>query len=327
MLDSLLLTTYPHECMEVFVVDGMSTDGTREVVLTFKERHPFIQLLDNPKQIVPTALNIGIARSSGDIILRMDAHTIYPKEYVSRCVDYLFRYDVDNVGGVWVTMPGGPGIVAAAIAAALSSPFGAGDARFRIGAKAPQYVDTVPFGCYRRELFDRIGFFDEDLIRSQDSEFNFRIIKNGGKILLVPDIFSYYYARKNIPALFVQYFQYGYFKPLIAKKLSRVFTLRQLVPSLCIALFFGLFAAGFFLPVFFGVLAALVALYVIVNGVFSCLSARKYGWRLIGALPLIFAMLHATYGVAYAKGAVDFFLLNKKYRDGLRRIPFVHLSI
>ncbi|MEI8345073.1 MAG: glycosyltransferase family 2 protein, partial [Candidatus Omnitrophota bacterium] len=231
-LDCVLAQDYPREAMEVLVVDGVSSDGTREVLERYSAKHTFIRILDNPQKITPCALNIGIKRSRGDIIIRLDAHAYYPPEYVSRCVKHLNEFKVDNVGGVWITLPGADTIQAKAIAIVLASNFGVGNSLFRIGGLTePTLVDTVPFGCFKRKVFDEIGLFDEDLIRNQDDEFNARLIKHGGKVLLIPEIWSEYYARATLAQLWRMYYQYGYFKPLASIKLGKVTTWRQLVPA------------------------------------------------------------------------------------------------
>lgn len=200
LLDSILANTYPRDRLEVLIVDGMSDDGTRAVIAEYVARHPVIRLLDNPKRITPCALNLGISRARGTIIVRMDAHASYPPNYVADLVDWLERTGADNVGGAWVTLPGGDTATARAIAAALSHPFGIGNARYRLGTTELREVDTVPFGCFRRDVFDRVGLFDEELVRNQDDEFNFRLLRAGGRILLVPGVVSHYYARRTLPA-------------------------------------------------------------------------------------------------------------------------------
>ena len=195
---SIIANDYPKESLQVLVVDGMSEDGTREILNQFSGKYPFIKMLDNPKKIVPVALNIGIKQARGNVIIRMDAHNVYGKDYISKCVKYLRKYNIDNVGGICITLPGRNTLLAQSIALALSHPFGVGNAHFRIGLKGPKYVDTVPFGCYKREVFEKIGLFDEDLVRNQDDELNVRLQRNGGKILLVPEIVSYYYARDSL---------------------------------------------------------------------------------------------------------------------------------
>ena len=180
-IDSVLEQDYSKEDMEVLFVDGMSTDRTREIVVEYAGRYPFVRLLDNPGRIVPAALNIGIGAAKGEVIIRLDAHAIYPKNYFSVLVRKLNELRADSVGGVCRTLPVRDTSVCRAIAMALSSSFGMGNSYFRIGATKEMCVDTVPFGCFRREVFDKIGLFDEELVRNQDDEFNGRIVKNGGQ--------------------------------------------------------------------------------------------------------------------------------------------------
>src|SRR5688572_7628844 len=181
-LDSILAGAYPADLLEILVVDGHSTDETRALVKDYAARHPQVRLLDNPARIVPTALNIGIRAATGDVIARMDAHVIYPPEYLPRLVAALEESGADNVGGCVITLPADGTATAQAIAIALGQPFGVGNSHFRIGSPKARFVDTVPFGCFRRELFNRVGMFDEELVRNQDDEFNARIISRGGKI-------------------------------------------------------------------------------------------------------------------------------------------------
>jgi len=154
-LDSIIQNEYPKDSIEVLVVDGLSDDRTREIVRHYSLRYPFIKLFDNAKKIVPSSLNIGIREASGEIIIRMDAHNEYEKDYIKKCVYYLEKYNADNVGGIWITRPGKETTVAGSIALALSHAFGVGNAYYRIGSKEPRYVDTVPFGCYKREILIR----------------------------------------------------------------------------------------------------------------------------------------------------------------------------
>ncbi len=219
-LESVLATDYPLDRVEVLVADGRSDDGTREIVEGWAARHPCVRLLDNPARITPAALNMAIRAATGDVIIRMDAHGVYPRDYVSRLVDALQETGADNVGGVVVTLPADDTPVARGIALAFSHPLGVGNAYFRIGVAGPRWVDTVPFGCFRRELFERVGMFDEEMVRNQDDEFNLRVIGRGGRILLLPDVVSRYYARRSLGAVARMFYQYGYFKPLVARASS-----------------------------------------------------------------------------------------------------------
>ena len=246
----------------------------------------------------------------------MGAHTIYTKNYISKCIIYLNQYHVDVVGGLIQTLPGAETLKAKAIALVLSSPFGVGNSYFRIGIKEPKFVDTVPFGCYRREVFDKIGLFDEDLIRNQDDEFNLRLIKNGGKILLVPDIVSKYYARDKFLKLWNMYYQYGYFKPLVVKKVGGVLTWRQLIPGIMVSSMLILGIGAFFNRYLFLLFLSEAGIYLIVNFVFSLALAMKNGILLLFFLMISFMVLHFSYGFGYLKGVIDFMVFRKsKIKD------------
>ncbi|HMK65374.1 MAG TPA: glycosyltransferase family 2 protein [Thermodesulfobacteriota bacterium] len=320
-LDTILAQDLPINDFEILIVDGQSNDQTRDLIQKYANNQTNIKVLNNPHKIVPTALNIGIRASRGKFIMRMDAHNRYEKDYISKCLKYSNEYGADNVGGICLTLPGKNSTMGKSIALGSSHPFGVGNAYFRIGLKKPKEVDTVPFGCYKREVFKKVGLFDEDLIRNQDDEFNLRIIKNGGKVLLVPEIVSYYYARDTLKKLWKMYFQYGYFKPLVARKIGSVLTWRQLAPAIFISLLlssgiFTLFARPFLLIFLFFLIS-----YLVVNlGVSAAIALRK-GKKLLLTLPLVFFTLHFSYGLGYLKGILHFILLKKDRNENMRDIP------
>jgi len=313
-LNSILANDYPKDKLEVLIVDGMSEDGTREIV----KEYSFIKLLDNPKKIVPTAMNLGIKDAKGSIIIRMDAHNEYPKDYISEVVYWLEKSGADNVGGILVTLPGADTLKARAIAAALSSPFGVGNSMFRIGVTKATYVDTVPFGAYRKEVFERIGLFDEDLVRNQDDEFNLRLIKNGGKILLVPEIVSYYYARDLLSKLWKMYFQYGYFKVRVIQKVGTILTCRQLIPSIFVVSVAITGILSFFIKPFVWLFLSVIGSYTITNLTFSFFIAIKKGLEYSLVLSIVFATLHLSYGLGFLKGIIDFIFLKKHLRKKIK---------
>lgn len=315
-LDSILASGYPPDKVEVLVVDGMSDDATRETVAQYTAAHPRIRLLDNPGRIVPTALNIGIGAATGEVVIRMDGHVVYPPEYIPRLVAGLLSSGADNVGGCMITLPADGTIFAQAIAIALGHPFGVGNSRFRIGARESQLVDTVPFGCFRRDVFQRVGLFDEELVRNQDDEFNHRLIRKGGRVLLLPDVVCYYYARGSLGKVARMFYQYGAFKPLVARKVGRVMTLRQLVPAMFVT---GL--AGAALGALFWVPAALAGAAiagVYAAGVAACALpvARSHSARCALALAAVFPVVHLSYGVGFLRGLRDMLLKRRgPWRD------------
>lgn len=319
-LDSLLSSDYPQDRLEILVVDGRSDDGTRADLETFARRHSRLRLLDNPRRITPSALNIGINAARGSVIVRIDAHNSYPSDYVRRLVDRLLSSGVDNVGGVLVTLPANDTPTAKAIAFALAHTLGVGNAHFRIGTSQPRLVDTVPFGCYRREVFDRIGLFDEELVRNQDDEFNHRLVRSGGRILLDPTVVSYYHARDSYRKLWRMYYQYGLFKPLAAYKAGGIATFRQLVPSLFLVSLVASAAAAAF-PVARVLFAAAVTAYVGAVSLTAISAIRQIGARGAAALYGAFAAIHVSYGAGFIHGAVNLLFRRRKRGVSAEAVP------
>jgi len=279
---SIINSEYSLESMEILIIDGLSDDKTRKIVKEFENKYSQIKLLDNPNKTVPYAMNIGIEKAKGDIIIRLDAHSIYPADYISKLVYWIEKLDADNVGGVWDTIPANDTLEAKAIAYSTSNSFGIGNAQYRISNKVEPYeVDTVPFGCYKAEVFDKIGLFDLDLTRNQDDELNGRLIQNGGKIFLIPDLKIKYFARENFDKMFKMFYQYGYFKPLVNIKLNAPATLRQFVPPLFVLfLIFGTLLS-FFCQVFFILFLGGLGVYFGVNSLVSYkISKEKKNFKL-----------------------------------------------
>ncbi len=309
-LRSVLTSQYPEDRIEVLVIDGMSDDGTREIIRDIARSTATIRLLDNPKRITPTAMNIGVRAACGDVIVRMDAHTSYPPDYVSLLVEALQGSGADNAGGVAKTIAARDTPLSCAIATGLAHPFGVGNSHFRIGVDEPRWVDTVPFGCYRREVFDRIGLFDEALVRNQDDEFNHRLIRSGGRILLVPGVESKYLARDSLKSLWLMYHQYGYFKPLVIRKLRTVLTARQLIPAAFVA---GLVCATILAPFSDVMLAALVVIVAAyAAALFLSASTARTDWLSRLCLTFVFPTIHVAYGSGFLRGIVDFLIVRRE---------------
>ncbi|MCI6626477.1 MAG: glycosyltransferase family 2 protein [Bacteroidales bacterium] len=302
-IDSILEQDYPKNDLEVILVDGMSTDKTREIVAEYTAKYPFIRLIDNPKKIVPYAMNSGIQASKGDIIIRLDGHVEYPNNYFSALVKNLKALDADNVGALCETLPCGPSAKELAIAEALSSSFGMGNSYFRIGCDEVRQVDTVPFGCFKREVFDKVGLYDNELIRNQDDELNGRIIKSGGKIYLIPSIVTKYFARDKIGKVKKMFYQYGLYKPLVNKKLGAPATIRQFFPLVFVlGLIFGamLSCISWIIAVMY---LSVMVLYLLLACYFTFKSVKKTGKiSLFLYQPLTYLTVHVSYGWGYLVG-------------------------
>lgn len=261
LLDNLLQQDLPPHQFEVIIADGRSTDQTRDIISARKSQFVSLKLIDNPHKYVPHALNLALREAKGSIIVRLDAHSIYPTNYLSRLSSALVDLEADNVGGVWITEPGADTAEAHAIAMATSHPLGIGNASYRLGAESVKEVDTVPYGCFRAKIFQEIGNFDTDLLRNQDDEFNGRIIRHGGKIMMLPDVKIRYSARPTVKKMRKMFYQYGQFKPLVNIKLGAPATLRQFAPPALALLLVATVVALPFLPLLSALGGVLFAIY------------------------------------------------------------------
>ncbi len=302
-LDSILAGGYPAGRMEVLVVDGGSSDGTRELIEERAQADLRVRLIDNPQGTTPWALNHGIAAARGDIVARVDAHAAVAADYFTLCVAHLESSGADNVGGTMRTLPRDMGLFAGPIVAALGHRFGVGNSYFRIGSREPRWVDTVFGGCWRRDVFQRVGKFNTDLRRSQDMEFSLRLKAAGGRTLLVPEVCSDYYARSRLGSFVRHNFSNGEWAvlPFIYSDVIPV-SLRHLIPLLfALSLLAGatLFAWTPWL------LAAVCIPYTLANLAASMDVARKLnvpGYVL--SMPPVFFLLHASYGLGSIVGVL-----------------------
>ncbi len=301
-LNSVLQSDYPADLIEFFVVDGMSNDGTRGIVEEMARRDSRIKLLDNPAKIVPTAMNIGIKAAKGEYIVRIDCHAKFPLDYISKCIEVSHKTGADNVGGYWTTLPGADTPVAKAIASATSCGFGVGNSIFRLNGPECE-VDTVPFGTYRKELFDRIGLYDERLVRNQDIELNSRIRKNGGKIVISPEIKLSYYNRSTYTGIWQQSFNNGLWNPYTIWLVGGGLSIRHFIPMVFVlSLVFLTIGSWFFWPISI-LLAVDVILYSSVAVIFTTRTAKENnvsGLRVFWA----FIVLHVAYGIGSLWGII-----------------------
>lgn len=309
-LQSILDCAYPNDRMEVIVVDGMSDDGTRSIVDDFSSRDPRVRLIDNPKRTTPYAMNNGIRAAKGEIITRVDGHATVDREFLRASVDALKVHPESwCAGGAVETM--NSTLVGRAIAGAMTSPVGVGNAMFRLGGYEG-HVDTIAFGSYWRWVFDRIGMFDEELVRNQDDELNLRLILAGGKIFLTPNVRSQYFPRTSLRKLARQYYQYGFWRIRTIQKHRQPATIRQIAPLVFVLIWIALLiGAVFWRPALWG-LALFAGTYILALLAGSLGVMRRCGF-LPGALALIvFAILHFGYGIGSLVGIFAFVLLRGK---------------
>jgi glycosyltransferase involved in cell wall biosynthesis len=283
--------------LEIIVVDGMSDDKTVEILEPYIRRFPFIKLLQNPEKTVPYAMNLGIAQAQGEYIVRVDAHAFYPENYVSTLVTHLITLDADNVGALWKTDVLTKNKKTLAIKETLTHRFGVGNALFRTGIGKVTQVDTVPFGCYKKEVFTKYGLYDTHLTRNQDIELNKRIIRGGGKIYLLPNLECVYYARETFSAIAKNNYNNGLWNILTVKYTKKFssLSLRHFIPLL--------FILSLILPLLFGFLYAPLA-WISAGSLFLYLSfltaicARLAVRKKLNFFYLIwgFITLHFSYG-------------------------------
>jgi succinoglycan biosynthesis protein ExoA len=301
LLGAIWAQTYPRELFEVVVADGISGDQTREVIEAFRLDHPGLALrvVENVRRTIPSSLNLAVAAARGEVIVRLDAHSIPIPEYVARCVVDLETEKGSIVGGIWIIQPGGTSWIAQGIAAAAGHPIGAGDARYRLHAKRGT-VDTVPFGAYRRSLIEQVGGYDESLLTNEDYEFNTRIRKNGGSVWLDPDIRSTYIARSTLLGLWQQYWRYGFWKFRMLLRYPTSLRWRQALPPVFVlsVLALGLLTAVWTTAA--AILAAELVLYVLVL-VFAGLDIGARARRPALVLGSILALItmHTAWGAGF----------------------------
>lgn len=301
LLEAILAQSFPLEDLEVIIADGMSEDGTRQEILAFCDEHPelFVKIVDNPRRIIPAALNIAIGEAQGEYIVRLDAHSKPDPLYIETSIRDLEEGKGTNVGGVWKIQPGGPGLIAKAISLAAGHPLGVGDALYRYATQASE-VDTVPFGAFRKSLVNEIGGYDESLLTNEDYEFNTRIRQRGGKIWLDPRIQSVYFSRSTLEGLARQYWRYGYWKLRMLKRYPATLRWRQAIPPLFV---FSLFTLGLLSP--FWCLARIALLIEVVLYIGALLAGslapalKNKDPRLAFMIPIAIMTMHVFWGAGF----------------------------
>lgn len=305
-LQSIVDNGYPEDRLEVFAVDGHSDDDTPAAVTRLAERYPCVRLLHNARRVTPAALNLGIGVAKGEYVLWMSAHNTYPPGYIAECVTSAIRYGADNVGGIIVTEPRDPGPFAPLIVAALTHRFGVGNSLFRLGGDQAQWVDTVFGGCYRRDVFRRMGLFNEALARGQDIEFNLRLKRAGLRTLLVPSIRSVYHARSRLGDFVRHNWINGMWAvlPFLYVQHAPVRP-RHLVPLAFVTAIMGGIVIGLTVPDGWWLLGAIGVSYAAIATVAALdIARRRREWRFVVAMPFVFLALHLSYGAGSLFGVL-----------------------
>jgi succinoglycan biosynthesis protein ExoA len=301
LLQAISQQTFPCADIEVIIADGMSTDQTRAEIARFQNEHAqmTVVVVDNARRNIPAALNSALNVAQGEYVVRLDAHSVPAPDYIERCVAALAQGLGENVGGVWEVRPRGSGLVQRAIAIAASHPYGVGDALYRYTNQAG-YVDTVPFGAFRKQVFARFGQFDESLLTNEDYEFNARLRQDGGRVWLDPRIRSTYFARGSLKALAQQYWRYGYWKLRMLRRYPNTLRWRQALPPVFVlSLVFWLVLALFWQSAL-ALLAVELVLYGLVLAAGALPAARKQNdVRLVLLVPLAIACMHLSWGSGF----------------------------
>jgi len=299
----------PETSINVFVVDGMSDDGTREKIAELITRYTSLKIIDNAKQLTPYAFNLGIYEdSNADYIQIVGARHILSKNYLSSCIEILqSNKDIWCVGGKIVNEF--TNSVSEIISVAMSTSFGMGIGNFRVLYKSG-FTDTVTSPMYPYWVFEKIGFFDEELVRNQDDDFNYRVTKAGGKIYYCNEISLNYYVRGTFSGLWKQFFQYGYWKVYVNQKHKTVTTYRQLIPPLFVVYLFLVLLTPIFGWTLLIMSAIPFCLYLLLNGIFSVRTSKNITQFI--QLLITYPILHLSYGLGYLRGVIDFVLFKRK---------------
>lgn len=313
-LQAIFRQNYPHEFLEIIVADGESEDSTPAIIERLRRESSIpIHTVKNPNKIAPCGLNLAVNKASGEIIVRVDGHCEIAPDYVANCVKYLQSGKTDCIGGQIETI--GETLTAQAIAYAMSSKFGVGGSAFRCGSDQLREVDTVAFPGYRRDVFERLGLFNEELIRNQDDEFNYRLRKSGGKILLAPEIKARYYSRSNFKSLWKQYFQYGYWKIRVLQLHPKQMSTRQFIPFIFVLCLLISIAASFFFESARWASAVIALSYLSANLIAGLISISRVKLRAVPLVNLSFAILHLAYGFGFLFGLAAF---RRKWKNQLQ---------
>ena len=313
-VESVVASTEGISKMELILVDGGSTDGTIEILNQLLNKYPFISVFHNEQKMIGAGINIGVNNSSGKYIVRLDAHAIFPDGYIETLLSAIKQADPDivNIGGALTTFPSEKDVIANSIAIALSSRVGVGNSPFRVGKiNESKFVSTVPFGIYRREVFEELGLFNENVPRSEDLEFSQRIINSGKKILMIPDISATYFSRGSISSFIKQQFDNGRCVTKEHRDNISFYKIRHIIPLLFVLylMILGVFQLDFLtslnktLSLIISLPFYLYCLTIFSTGFFHMLKQLKPLYFLM--IPFILLCLHASYGIGSLYGIMQ----------------------
>lgn len=307
---------YPSDHIEVLIADGISDDGTFELLQDWAGQAEYRYVFQNPGKIVPTGLNMLIPKARGDVLIRVDGHCVIAPDYVSNCVRHLQSDGVDGVGGPMHSI--GEDHISQVTALAMSSKFGVGNSSFRTETGQTKLADTVPFPAYTRAIIEKVGLYDEELVRNQDDEYNYRIRAAGGKILLAEDVRSDYYSRGLLKKLWKQYFQYGFWKVRVLQKHPHQMSLRQFIPLAFVLALILTVLLSLLAPWGWKALLALLAAYLLANLSASIVTASGQGFKKLLLLPVAFVIIHFSYGLGFLVGLFNFW---NRWKDKKGQVP------
>ena len=318
-IESVLRQDFEKNLLEFLLIDGMSQDGTRNIIKNYCKKYDFIKILDNIKKNIPSALNIGIKNAQGKYIVRMDAHTYYYPDYISSCIEIIKTGNYQNVGGP--TVLGHKNRMQKIISEAHYSLFALGGGKSH-NKNYEGLADTVSFGTFEKNYLLKIGLYDENIKFAEDDDLNFRIIENNGKIFITPEIKFIYYPRDNLISLFIQYFKYGTWKMAVIKKHKKPARISHLVP-VCFVIFLVFFPViSIFNKYIYFFTCIIFFLYIFLDLIFSFKKNSKLNF--FDKLILFFThfIIHVSYGLGNIFGIFKFFKKNFSNKQNLKKYEF-----
>lgn len=302
-LESILCQSFDIKKLDIIVIDGGSLDKTCDIVDLYHKKYCNITLLHNPKRIQAAAFNLGIEYSDSPIIIRLDAHALYDKDYIKLCVEHISTLKYGNVGGRWIMKPQNSSIMAQANAILNGMRFAIGGASYRVSDNTTE-VETVPFGCYLRDVITKVGPINEMLFRGEDNEYNYRIRKAGYKILFDPKIKCDYFARPTYKTSVKQMYANGFSIGVLLHQCRKSINIRHLIPFLFLLSIVVLGIASFVTKFALYLLLVELGLYAILDIVSSILNSLGKSWKMYFILPFLVFSVHMAYGLGIFIGII-----------------------